>query len=183
MLVERRYNRANALEYARRWAFERNPLFYNYTGQGGDCTNFVSQCLLAGSCQMNFTPVFGWFYLDSETRTASWTGVEFFYNFIVGNSGVGPFGVEVGTDSLEIGDAVQLANADGDYYHTLFISGVSPTDGILVAAHSDDAFDRPLSSYNFASARFIHILGVRFEIEFRSDACFDALINGEAIIT
>ena len=183
MLVERRYSRANALEYARRWAFERNPLFYNYTGQGGDCTNFVSQCLLAGSCRMNFTPVFGWFYLDSETRTASWTGVEFFYNFIVGNEGVGPFGVEVFEGGLEIGDVVQLANAEGDYYHTLFISGISAEEGILVAAHSDDAFDRPLSSYNYAFARFIHIIGVRFEIEFRSDACFDALINGEAIIT
>lgn len=183
MLVERRYNRDNALAYARRWAFERNPLFYNYTGQGGDCTNFVSQCLLAGSCQMNFTPIFGWFYLDSETRTASWTGVEFFYNFIVGNAGVGPYGAEVGADSVNIGDIVQLANESGDYYHTLFISGVSPSEGILVAAHSDDALDRPLSSYNYAAARFIHIIGVRFEIEFRSDTCFDALINGEAIVT
>ena len=183
MLVERRYNRENALAYARRWAFERNPLYYNYTGQGGDCTNFVSQCLLAGSCQMNFIPIFGWFYLDSETRTASWTGVEFFYNFMVDNAGVGPYGVEVGEDGVEVGDAVQLANAEGDYYHTLFISGISPEDGILVAAHSDDALDRPLSTYNFAAARFIHIRGVRFEIEFRSDSCFDALINGEAIIT
>ncbi|MBQ4150995.1 MAG: amidase domain-containing protein [Clostridia bacterium] len=183
MLVERRYNRENALEYARRWAFERNPLFYNYTGQGGDCTNFISQCLLAGSCQMNFTPIFGWFYLDSETRTASWTGVEFFYNFIVGNTGVGPYGVESNSGGIDIGDVVQLANDSGDYYHTLFISGISDTEGILVAAHSDDAFDRPLSSYNYASARFIHILGVRFEIEFRSDACFEALLNGERIVT
>ncbi len=183
MLVERRYNRENALAYARRWAFERNPLFYNYTGQGGDCTNFVSQCLLAGSCQMNFTPVFGWFYLDSDTRTASWTGVEFFYNFIVGNTGVGPFGTEVFESGVEVGDVVQLANDSGDYYHTLFISGFSEDGGILVAAHSDDALDRPLSSYNFATARFIHIDGVRFEIEFRSDKCFYALINGEAIVT
>ncbi len=183
MLVERRYNRENALEYARRWAFERNPLFYNYTGQGGDCTNFVSQCLLAGSCQMNFTPVFGWFYLDSETRTASWTGVEFFYNFITGNSGVGPYGEEVTDREIEVGDVVQLANESGDYYHTLFVSGFGEDGGILVAAHSDDALDRPLSSYNYATARFIHIVGVRFEIEFTSNACFEALISGERIVT
>ena len=181
MLVERRYNRQNALTYARRWAFDRNPLYLNYTGIGGDCTNFVSQCVLAGSCQMNFTPVFGWFYLDGDTRTASWTGVEFFYNFMVDNAGVGPYAVEVGEGGVEIGDVVQLANANGDFYHTLFISDISPEEGILVAAHSDDALDRPLSSYNYATARFLHIVGVRFEIEFTSGACFEDLISGTAI--
>lgn len=182
MLVDRRYNRENALEYARRWAFERNPLFYNYTGQGGDCTNFVSQCVLAGSCQMNFTPIFGWFYLDSEARTASWTGVEFFYDFFTSNRGVGPHGREVDIDEIEIGDVVQLANESGDYYHTLLVSGFSEDGDVLVAAHSDDALDRPLSSYGNASERYIHIDGVRFEIEFRSDKCFEALINGEEIV-
>jgi len=183
MLVERRYNRRNALEYARRWAFDRNPLYRNYTGIGGDCTNFVSQCVLAGSCQMNFTPVFGWFYLDSDTRTASWTGVEFFYNFMVGNTGVGPYASEVREDNVNLGDVVQLQNADGDWYHTLFISGFTAQNGLLVAAHSDDALNRPLASYNYANARFLHIGGVRFEIEFSSDACFTDLLSGIAIRT
>lgn len=180
MLVQRRYNRENALRYARTWAFARNPLFYNYTGQGGDCTNFVSQSVLAGSCQMNYTPTFGWYYIDSESRTASWTGVEFFYDFITGNRGVGPYGIEVSEDEVEVGDIVQLANG-GDYYHTLLVSGFGEDGGILVAAHSDDALDRPLSSYTYESARFIHIVGVRFEIEFTSTACFDALLSGESL--
>ena len=42
-----------AVAYARRWALDRNPLFVDFTGQGGNCTNFVSQCVLAGSCVMN----------------------------------------------------------------------------------------------------------------------------------
>ncbi|MBQ8836310.1 MAG: amidase domain-containing protein [Clostridia bacterium] len=180
MLVQRRYNRENAVKYAETWAFARNPLFYNYTGQGGDCTNFVSQAVLAGSCQMNFTPTFGWYYIDSETRTASWTGVEYFYNFITGNRGVGPFGEEVSESEVEVGDVVQLER-DGDFYHTLFVSGFGDDGGILVAAHSDDAFDRPLSSYNYGSARFIHILGVRFEIEFNSSFCFERLLSGESL--
>ena len=183
MLVERRYNRQNAVQYARRWAFDRNPLYTNYTGFGGDCTNFVSQCVLAGSCQMNFTPVFGWFYLDGDTRTASWSGVEFFYDFMVGNSGIGPYASEVDAENVEVGDVVQLQNADGDWYHTLFVSGVTAGNGILVAAHSDDALDRPLSSYTYAAARFLHIEGVRFEIEFTSNACFTDLYEGRAIRT
>ena len=32
MLCTREYNREHAVEYAKRWAYERNPLFENYTG-------------------------------------------------------------------------------------------------------------------------------------------------------
>ena len=34
MLITTTYNRKFALEYARRWAFERNPLFYDFAGIG-----------------------------------------------------------------------------------------------------------------------------------------------------
>lgn len=90
MLIERRYNRERAVEYARRWAFSRSPLFESYNGIGGDCTNFVSQCVYAGSCVMNYTRDFGWYYSSPMNRAPAWTGVEFFYNFMTSNEGVGP---------------------------------------------------------------------------------------------
>lgn len=183
MLVERRYNRPNALRYARRWALDRNPLFMNYTGIGGDCTNFISQCILAGSCRMNYTPIFGWFYIDGDNRTASWTGVEFLYNFLVGNEGTGPYATEVSEERVQIGDIVQLQNDSGDFYHTLFICGFEPNGEILVAAHSDDSLDRPLSTYNYANARFLHIEGVRFEAPINESYCFENLIDGVSLLS
>ncbi|MDE7439525.1 MAG: amidase domain-containing protein, partial [Clostridia bacterium] len=42
------YNRELAYEYAKKWAFKRNPEFYNFNNIGGDCTNFASQCIYAG---------------------------------------------------------------------------------------------------------------------------------------
>ena len=39
---------------------------------------------------MNFTPTFGWYYNSPTDRAAAWTGVEYFYNFIVNNTGLGP---------------------------------------------------------------------------------------------
>lgn len=36
------YNRAAAVEYARKWAFQRNPAYYNFENLGGDCTNVGS---------------------------------------------------------------------------------------------------------------------------------------------
>ena len=34
------YNREEALAYAKKWAFGRNPIYYNFDPVGGDCTSF-----------------------------------------------------------------------------------------------------------------------------------------------
>lgn len=180
MLITKSYEREQAVEYARKWAFDRNPLFADYTGIGGNCTNFVSQAVYAGSCTMNFTPVYGWYYLSDRERTASWTGVEFFYNFIVGNRGVGPFGREVGIEALKVGDVIQLAREREGYYHTLLVVGFREGE-TLVAAQSDDAFDRPLSSYTYDFARGLQIEGVR-QLLCTTGGCFEGVYNGTAII-
>ena len=39
MIVTMEYRRERAVEYARRWALSRNPLFENYTGIGGRLAN------------------------------------------------------------------------------------------------------------------------------------------------
>ncbi len=154
------YNRQAAYDYAKKWAFGRNPAFYDFSAIGGDCTNFASQCIYAGARVMNYTPTFGWFYRSANDRTPSWTGVEFLYNFLVNNEGAGPFAKEVPLNELEVGDIVQLGRATGDFYHSPVVVGVR-RGNIYVAAHSYDAFNRPLSSYRYEQARGIHILGVR----------------------
>lgn len=185
MIVYKEYNRYRAVQYARKWALSRNPLFIDFTGGGGDCTNFVSQCIYAGSCIMNFTEDFGWYYITSANRAPAWSSVEFFYDFVTGkpefstaNGSIGPFGFETDNTGVFEGDVVQLATSDGDFYHTLIISGFSEGN-ILVCAHSNDALDRPLSSYNYALSRFIHIEGVRLEVE--DTSCFDGLIEGVSL--
>ena len=154
------YDRQAAYEYAKKWAFKRNPEFYNFDKIGGDCTNFASQCIYAGAGVMNYTPTFGWFYRSVNDRTPSWTGVEYLYNFLVNNEGAGPFAEEVPLNKLEVGDIVQLGRATGDFYHSPVVVSVSG-GRILVAAHTYDAFNKPLFSYNFERVRGIHILGVR----------------------
>jgi len=32
------YNRANAVAYAKKWAYGRNPKYYDFSDLGGDCT-------------------------------------------------------------------------------------------------------------------------------------------------
>ncbi len=153
------YNRTAAVNYARRWALSRNPAYYDFEKIGGDCTNFASQCLYAGAGVMNYTRVMGWYYNSSYDRTPSWSGVEYLYNFLVSNKGLGPYARVVSVGEALPGDIVQLGTASGDFYHSPVITTVTPT--ILVAAHSYDVLDRPLSSYTYDQVRFLHIERVR----------------------
>lgn len=181
MLVVKPYLRERAVEYAKKYAFGQNPVFGNFRGIGGNCTNFVSQCIYAGSCVMNYQPTFGWYYISLNDRSPSWTGVQFFYNFMTENTDVGPFGREVGPDEAEIGDVIQLGNNTDGFYHTLIIVGFDGEDP-LIAAQTNDAYRRPLSTYDYDFLRYIKILGVRFEAEVKED-CFDSVFNGIAIVT
>ena len=159
------YDRRAAVEYAHRWAYGRNPNYYDYAAIGGDCTNFASQCLYAGSGVMNFTPTYGWYYLDANRKSPSWTGVPYFFNFLTRQErSEGPFGVETTLELILPGDFVQLRFDSPVYGHTPVIvsTGDPPTlQNTLVAAHDNDADWRPIATYTFQAIRFLHILGVR----------------------
>lgn len=157
------YDRAAAVAYAHRWAFARNPAYYDFEEIGGDCTNYASQCLYAGVGVMNFTPTFGWYYIDANNRAPAWTGVEYFRNFLVrGQVSPGPFAEETTLENLLPGDFLQF-NFKGDRFgHTPIIVSIgSPAtpENTLVAAHSYDVDYRPLSTYTFQELRCLHILG------------------------
>lgn len=176
MFVTKEYNRQNALDYAKRWALDRNPLFFSFNGLGGDCTNFASQCIFAGGCVMNYTPTYGWYYISSNDRTPSWSGVQYLYDFLISNKEQGPFATLTTAEDVEKGDIIQLGNADGLYYHTVIVVDKADNE-IFIAAHSDDYYRRPLSDYDYSFIRYLHIEGIRFELQSR-DYCFETLING-----
>ncbi len=153
------YDRQAAVAYARRWALGRNPAYYDFENIGGDCTSFASQSIYAGARVMNYTPVMGWYYRSATDRAPAWSGVEYLYNFLINNRSVGPYARVVTQDEIQPGDIVQLGRKGGDFYHSPVITAISPT--ILVAAHTYDALDRPLNTYVYDTARFLHIDGVR----------------------
>ena len=158
-MVEYPLDTAAEVEYARRWAFSHNPAFENFEYLGGDCTNFISQCLYAGGAVMNYTRDTGWYYLSLNDRAAAWTGVEYFGRFILNNKGIGPFGREVPLYDVSIGDVIQLGTGEL-FYHSLLvvdIRGGTP----YIAAHTSAAFDRPLTSYFYKTARCLKIIGTR----------------------
>lgn len=165
-LRETEYYRDRAVQYADYWAYRRNPRFYSFDEIGGDCTNFVSQAMYYANGVMNFTPTYGWYYLDVNDRAPAWTGVQYLWQFLTTNLGPGPFGHEVPLSAVQPGDVIQMAIRTPDFGHSVMVTSLldelPDPDTILVAAHDSNANCRPLSTYDYTRVRAIHIDGVRY---------------------
>ena len=158
------YDRNKAIRYAKKWAYSRNKKYLDFENIGGDCTNFVSQCIYEGSKVMNYTKGLGWYYINGNNKSPSWTGVEFLYDFLINNKGVGPFGKKVEQKEIELGDIIQLSFDGKKFSHSLIVVRIEKNnslDNIRIATHSFNSYDKKVSDYIYEKIRFIHIEGVR----------------------
>ena len=154
-----KFDAVGAVVYAKKWALKRNPQFYNFDNIGGDCTNFISQCIYSGAKTMNYTPIMGWYYKSINNRAPAWTGVNELYSFLINNKSIGPFATRVQISKVELGDVIQLWKSNKGYFHTLIVSEITPYS-IYVCSHSRDALNFPLERFNFEKLRCLRISGV-----------------------
>lgn len=163
------YNRISAARYARQWALSRNPKFKDYEELGGNCTNYISQCVNAGGIPMDSdgnNVMKEWYWYSDANRTPSWTGAQpFFEYFTKNNNGetknFGVYAKQTDYDELELGDIVQLIK-DGKAYHTMMITGLL-LDGeyiydYLICQNTYDLLDYPLS-LKVGEKRYLKIFG------------------------
>ncbi len=159
-MKEIKYNREQVYEYAKEWAYKRNPKYYNFDTVGGDCTSYVSQCIYAGIKEMNYTKNRGWYYINGNEKSPSWSGVEYLYKFLTQNQLVGPYGKETTKQKVEIGDIAQLSFDGITFGHTLLIVKIENGE-LYSASHTIDTFGKLVTSYDFEKIRYIHIQGGR----------------------
>ena len=78
------YANANAIKQYPDPGSSLAPNYMDFGIYGGDCTNFVSHCLLAGGSCMNIgsNDATHWYYLGSGNRSATWSSVKWLHNFI-----------------------------------------------------------------------------------------------------
>ena len=153
------YNRDLAVEYAKKYALKYNPNYFHFDGIGGDCTNFISQCLLAGGCKMNYDKYYGWFYINKDNRSPSWTSVKYLQRFLLDNKSPGIKAKILPIQQLEIGDSIQIRQNPNEFNHSVIITKITPRE-IYVSAHSYNAVDKPLSNYKYIELKGIHIVGI-----------------------
>ena len=145
------YLRDKAVEYALKYAITPNPdfrFFYEYGDGGGDCTNFISQCLLAGGAPMAYD-AWPWWYnnngtkqTDDDTWSVSWAVAHSLYWTLKSRGELklaGIKAIEVSDISLlDMGDIIQYEK-DGNIYHTVIITAFNYQNGYrfpLVSQHT-----------------------------------------------
>lgn len=153
------YNRNKAIEYAKKYVYNYNPAYYNFSSIGGDCTNFISQCVWAGDKTMDYS-LNGWFYNSISSRSPAWTSVEDFWNY--GLNGKSFKIIEVNIKSLEIGDIVQFFNPRTNrYYHNVIVTKIIypiSEKNILVTSHDNNAYNKSLIMYGNIIKRYGKII-------------------------
>jgi hypothetical protein len=102
------YNYSSAVSYANEWVFHssvpnqlyedyyNNECYINYNSYGGDCANYVSQCLLAGGIEYdpNYSSNTWWYNHNGTYNTTSddeaslcWINANYNFDYMSANEG------------------------------------------------------------------------------------------------
>jgi hypothetical protein len=142
------YNRDNAVLYAQTWALKLNtPPWANYESRvaGGDCTNFISQCLYNGGIPFDTTGASDyvkWYWYSEGKRVAPWSGAKEFNYYVKHNTSGPGLRAHFGSWSdMNIGDIVQLGGFYPKTTHSMIITGYVRDDygeiiDYLICQHS-----------------------------------------------
>lgn len=150
--VKHTFSPQKAVEYADKYWSDYNDLYPNYSIIGGDCADFVSQCLYAGGLPMNAS----WYHaVTGYNRSANWTYAQYLYTYLstyCGNA------VEIFASSssktgykdkkgsvvypsktIRVGDPVfYYNNSKKRYGHVAICVGFDSKGNPLVSAHNTD---------------------------------------------
>ena len=150
-----------------------------------DCTNFASHALSAGGAEMyrpnnTVNRGLGWWSLDGYSLcSSSWSGVDSFYAFLIGNaegSNPGPLGIGadfVMENSFSLGDIIQVDyDDDGDWIHSTVITSsktitgyTDPIPKVTYHASDNNCDSIWFNEYYYSSNdyRIIRLVGYRTE--------------------
>ena len=162
------YNGSSAAEYAMAYADQEsyNTNYPDYRNSGGDCTNFISQCILAGGIGMNgsnssigiHSSTTEWYCTYISTGifgnrrysvSTSWIRVSDFNTYmtsVVNNKSIITTLTALHSAS-KIGDVVQLADkTTGTPYHSIIISGKDSSTSYF-SGHSNSRNNEDIMTY------------------------------------
>ncbi len=138
--TERNYNRPAAVAYAEKWWNDYNPAFRAFPV---DCSNFVSQCLWAGSFPMvgGARRDQGWWYRGNggprDTWSYSWAVAHSLRWYLAGSPLVQ---AAASAAELRLGDVISYDfTGDGRWEHSTVVTGFDASGQPLVNAHTSNS--------------------------------------------
>lgn len=167
------YDRAAAVAYAEKWVGKRNADWADFTGKGGNCQNFVSQCLFAAGIPRDISGDAVWSWSKSgshmwedEVTSNAWINVAEFRRYAAGNRGYGLVAV-TGAPFMEgePGDVIQMG-FPGGWNHAVLIGSVVKdeqrrTVDYLIDSNTTDVKNFPVSAYPIPCQSLTKIYGWR----------------------
>lgn len=130
-----KFNIENACIYAEQYALNPNPNYKDFSENGGDCTNFVSQIIHAGGIK----------YSTSWTPYSNaWLRVEELFSYLT-SKGIG-YKLDKNA-SLSRGNLIQFYTPSiGRYFHSGFITYELENNDYLYCCHTYNKLNYPLSA-------------------------------------
>lgn len=162
----KRYRRARAVQYANKYAgtawgagndHRYNRKYANYSGQGGDCTNFTSQ-VIGDEQEGGGLPMTGaWRYFYKKGGSEAWIRTDSFHNFLLYSGygkllAKGDFNQIVAPSSkypdgaiahIQPGDLIGYIISGSDVDHFSVVVGFDDYGYPLVNSHSADRYRVP----------------------------------------
>ena len=152
------YFRNAAVSYAVEHALLPNTSYRYFPLQGdggGDCSNFISQCLYAGGAPLDFGPISPWWYKNKGTSkvydatwSVSWAVAHSLYWTLkvrYEHRILGLKAVEVSDIGLlEAGDLIQYERERGFIYHSAIVTSFTDSGGKrvpLITQHTYNALN------------------------------------------
>jgi Putative amidase domain len=125
------YFRNSAAQFARDYALKNVDCSDYYLIRGGDCTNFISTCLIAGAWSMDNT----WWFKNYCNGSYAWAGANPFKNYMMGSSRRHAYTPTIG--SLQVGDIICFEwNGDSSYDHTTMVTKKDSKGNIYLSYHT-----------------------------------------------
>ena len=119
-----------------------NPEYYNFNSVGGDCANYVSQCLYAGGLPQTAGAHSGydcWYFDTENNRADTWTRATILRRWLAGHYGRI---VDNPTDSdILTGSPVFYSKSGGAVWnHATICVGVNSAGTPIVNSHNNDRY-------------------------------------------
>lgn len=141
------YNVSNAIAYADKYCINYNSAYNSYKGRGGDCANFVSQCLYTGG-----------FKQDSEwyKHSVAWINVM---KQIAHFKAYGTF-LNATNSNLIKGNPIYFDwNGDSTYDHATICVGRNNSGIAILDSHTKDLYHATWTNWSFRKAATIQLRG------------------------
>ena len=141
------YNVSNAIAYADKYCINYNTSYNSYKGRGGDCANFVSQCLYAGGFKQDSV----WY-----KHSVAWINVM---KQIAHFKAYGTF-LNASNSNLLKGNPIYFDwNGDSTYDHATICVGRNNSGIAILDSHTKDLYHATWTNWSFKKAATIQLRG------------------------